>query len=77
MLSICLTVFCVNFSVGSISTPFRYWLNNYKACYLKFSSSSPVSQIEFFRHFSEEGHYRFLHDIHVKIIDKLYRSDRI
>ena len=27
--------------------------------------------MEFFRHFTEEGHHRFLKDISVKIIDRL------
>ena len=63
--------------VGSTSTPFRLRFNNYKACYRKFRLGSSVPQMEFFRHFSEKGHYGFLEDISVKIIDKLTGKDRI
>ena len=34
-------------------------------------------QMDFFRHFSEEGHHGFLEDILVTIIDKLVGGDRI
>ena len=57
--------------LGSISTPFRYRFNNYKACYRKFSSGSSVPQMDLFRHFSEEKHHGFLEDIRVKIIERL------
>ena len=63
--------------MGSTSTSFRLRFNNYKACYRKFRLGSSVPQMEFFRHFSEEGHHGFLEDISVKIIDKLTRKDRI
>ena len=41
--------------VGSTSTPFRLRFNNYKACYCKFKPGSSVPQMDFFRHFSEDG----------------------
>ena len=63
--------------VGSTSTPFRLRINNYKACYRRFRSGSSVPQMDFFRHFSEEGHHGFLEDICVTIIDKLVGGDRI
>ena len=46
--------------MGSTSTPFRFRFNNYKAWYRRFRSVSSVSQMDFFRHFSEEGHHGFL-----------------
>ena len=58
--------------VGSTSMPFRLWFNKYKACYHRFRSGSAVPQMDFFRHFSEEGHHGFLEDICVTIIDKLF-----
>ena len=33
--------------------------------------------MDFFRHFSEEGHHRFLEDIRVKVIDRLFGRDRV
>ena len=45
--------------------------NNYKACYCNFKSRSSVPQMDFYRHFSAEGHHRFLEDVLVKIIDRL------
>ena len=57
--------------VGSTSTPFRLRFNNYKACYRRFRSGSSVPQMDFFRHFSEDGHHGFLEGILVTIIDKL------
>ena len=57
--------------VGSTSTPFKYRFHNYKACFRKFSSGSSVSQMDLFRHFSEENHRGFLEEIRVKMIDKL------
>ena len=54
--------------VGSTCTPFRLRFNNYKACSRKFNSGASVPQVEFFRHFTEEGHHGFLKDISVKII---------
>ena len=57
--------------VGSTSTPFRRRFNTYKACYRSFRSGSSVPQMDFFRHFSEEGHHGFLEDSRVTIIDKL------
>ena len=57
--------------VGSTCTPFRLRFNNYKACSRKFNSGASVPQVEFFRHFTEEGHHGFLKDISVKIIDRL------
>ena len=49
--------------VGSTCTPFRLRFNNYKACSRKFNSGASVPQVEFFRHFTEEGHHGFLKDI--------------
>ena len=63
--------------VGSTSRPLRLRFNNNKACYHKFRSGSSVPQMDFFRHFSEGGHHRFLEDIRVKIIDRLFGNDRI
>ena len=57
--------------VDSTSTPFWLRFNNYKVCYHRFRSGSSVPQMDFFRHFSEEGHPGFLEDICVTIIDKL------
>ena len=57
--------------VGSTSPPFRLRFNNYKACYRRFRLGSSVPQMDFFRHFSEEGHHGFLEDIRVTILDKL------
>ena len=57
--------------VGSTSTPFRLRSNNYKACYRRFRSGSSVSQMDFFRHSSEEGHHGFLEDIRDTIVDRL------
>ena len=57
--------------VGSTCTPFRLRFNNYKACSRKFNLGASVPQVEFFRHFTEEGHHGFLNDISVKIIDRL------
>ena len=57
--------------VGSTCTPFRLRFNNYKACSRKFNSGASVPKVEFFRHFTEEGHHGFLKDISVKIIDRL------
>ena len=37
----------------------------------------PVPQVEFFRHFTEEGHLGFLKDISVKIIDRLTGGNRM
>ena len=34
-------------------------------------------QVEFFRHFTEEGHHGFLKDISVKIIDRLTVGNRM
>ena len=48
--------------------------NNYKACSRKFNSGASVPQVEFFRHFTEEGHHGFLKDIRVKIIDRMRES---
>ena len=62
--------------VGSTCTPFRLRFNNYKACSRKFNLGSSVPQMEFFRHFSEEGHRGFLNDISVKVIDRLTGNDR-
>ena len=62
--------------VGSTNTPFRLRFNNYKACYRKFRSGSSVPQMDFFRHFSEEGHHGFVEDIRVTIIDRLIGRDR-
>ena len=36
-----------------------------------------VPQVEFFRHFTEEGHRGFLKDISVKIIDRLMGGNRM
>ena len=33
--------------------------------------------MEFFRHFSEEGHHGFVEDIRVTVLDKLIGRDRI
>ena len=63
--------------MGSTSTPFRLRINNYKACYRRFRSGSSVPQMDFSRHFSEEGHHGFLEDILVTIIDKFVGGDRI
>ena len=57
--------------VGGISTPFRLRFNNYKACFHRFRSGSSVPQMDFFRHFSEDGHHVFLEDIRFALIDKL------
>ena len=62
---------------GCTCTPFTLRFYNYKACYRKIRLGSSVPQMEFFRHFSEEEHHRFLEDISVKIIDKLTEKDRI
>ena len=62
-------------------TPFRLRFNNYKACSRKFNlgASVPpgVPQVEFFRHFTEEGHHGFLKDNSVKIIDRLTGGNRM
>ena len=50
---------------GSTSTPFRRRFNIYKACYRKFKSGSSVTQMDFFRHFSEEGFDAFLEGVRV------------
>ena len=63
--------------VGSTCTPFRLRFNNYKACSRKFNSGASVPQVEFFRHFTEEGHHGFLKDISVKIIDRLTGGNRM
>ena len=63
--------------MGSTSTPFRLRFNNYKTFYHKFRLGSSFSQMEFFTHFSEEGHHGLLEHISVKIIDKLTGKDRI
>ena len=69
--------FCGVQYVGSTCTPFRLRFNNYKACSRKFNSGASVPQVEFFRHFSEEGHHGFLKDISVKIIDRLTGGNRM
>ena len=51
-------------------------LIHYKASYRKFRSGSSVPQMDFFRHFSKEGHHGFVEDIRVTIIDRLIRRDR-
>ena len=63
--------------VGSTCTPFRLRFNNYKACSRKFNSGASVPQVEFFRHFTEEGHHGVLKDISVKIIDRLTGGNRM
>ena len=69
-------VVCGGQYVDSTNTPFRLRFNNYKACYRKFRSGSSVPQMDFFRHFSEEGHHGFVKDIRVTIIDRLIGRDR-
>ena len=44
---------------------------------VKFNSGASVPQVEFFRHFSEEGHHGFLKDISVKITDRLTGENRM
>ena len=56
--------------MGSTSTSFRLKFNNYKACYRGIRSGSSVPQMDFCRHFSEEGHHGLLEDSRVTIIDK-------
>ena len=63
--------------VGSTCTSFRLRFNNYKACSRKFNSGASVPQVEFFRHFTGEGHHGFLKDISVKIIDRLTGGNRM
>ena len=41
------------------------------------NSGASVPQVEFFRHFTEEGHHGFLKDISVKIIDRLTGGTRL
>ena len=65
------TICCGVQYVGSTCTPFRLRFNNYKACSRKFNAGASVPQVEFFRHFTEEGHRGFLKDISVKIIDRV------
>ena len=60
--------------VGSTNTPFRF--RYYKACYRKFRSGSSVPQMDFLRHFSEEGHHGFVEDICVTIVDRPIGRDR-
>ena len=64
------------FHVGSTNTPFRLRFNNCKACYRRFRSLASVSQTDFFRHFSEEGHHGLVEDFTVTVIDKLIGRDR-
>ena len=63
--------------VGSTCTPFRLRFNDYKACSRKFNLGASVPQVEFFRHFTEEGHHVFLKDISVKVIDRLTGGNRM
>ena len=63
--------------VGSTCTPFRLRFNNYEACSRKFNSGASVPKVEFFRHFTEEGHHGFLKDSSVKIIDRLTGGNRM
>ena len=63
--------------VGSTCTPFRLRFNNYKACSRKFDSGASVPHVEFFRHFTGEGHHGFLQDISVKTIDRLTGGNRM
>ena len=66
---------CVQY-VGSTNTPSRLRFNNYKACYRKFRSGSSGPQMDFFRHFSEEGHHGLVEDNRATIIDRLIGRDR-
>ena len=43
----------------------------------KFNLGASVPQVEFFRHFTEEGNHGFLNDISVKIIDRLTGGNRM
>ena len=63
--------------VGSTCTPFSLRFNNYKARSRNFTSGASVPKAEVFRHFTEEGHYGFLKDIGVKIIDRLTGANRM
>ena len=57
--------------VGSICWLLRLRFNNYKARSCKFNWGASGSQVEFLRHFTEEGHQGFLKDISIKAIDRL------
>ena len=63
--------------MGSTSTPFKIRYSNSKVYYNNFSLGYSVPQMEFFRHFSEEGLWGLLEDIHIKIIDRLTGKGRI
>ena len=60
--------------VGSTSKLSRLMINKHKAFYLRFMLGTSISQLDFFRHFSEEGDHEFLEEIRVK---RLYGKDRI
>ena len=78
MLCICWNVLSVVYNM--LVAPARLLglrFNNYKACSCKFNSGASVPQVEFFRHFTEEGHRGFRKDISVKIIDRLTGGNRM
>ena len=62
--------------MGSTNTPSRLRFNNYKASYRRCRSGSSGPEMDYFRHFSEEGHHGFVEDIRVIVIDKRIGRDR-
>ena len=63
--------------VGSTCTSFRLRFDNDKACSRKFNLGASMLQVEFFRHFTEEGHQGFLKDISVKILERVTAGNRM
>ena len=62
--------------VGSTCTPFRIRFNYYRACSRGLNSGASLPQVEFFRHFIEEGYHVLLKDLSIKIIDQLTDGNR-
>ena len=63
--------------VGSTFTPFRNRFNNYKSSFRKFEKGGMVGQANFCRHFELAGHYGFMEDFRVQVIERLLGESRV